>query len=467
MNNVLKNSFLCYIQNGKNIIISRKLHKNVMNIISKNQNNYSSLKFNNILNCRVYIRNNNPKLDYQSCLNSYANFAKKTKQHFYSTYRPTPENDKTNVINGSNQITSFYNLPNEYKENKQIDYKNVDNFSNKNNNEHPFNIEEEGEIKKGKKKSSKVKIMGYTFILIFGTYASYKVYKNDFNLSKAEESILKDIFNIIYTYEEKGSVKNSKFITCLSENLSKQIAMYFLQLDTDKKSGFIINDALIFLSELNINEDNEIVKKFIKNGNGKNNELKKYSGCSLQQFAELIESLILANKTKTHNNVSQNSDLNNLLENDPKKYYINIMQNYLDNFINTIKTSNLYLYYLNNKKDSQNEDILDNLETLILDKLTKYNDKYVDKKNLSLDYILSKEEMDLLRKNCVSNKKDEEKELLLIEKKNIEDKIKRLLDLQKKKKLTETEIKRLQDLKENLKNVKYTLKKEQIKRYFN
>ncbi|CAD2098476.1 conserved Plasmodium protein, unknown function [Plasmodium vinckei lentum] len=467
MNNVLKNSFLCYIQNGKNIIISRKLHKNVMNIISKNQNNYSSLKFNNILNCGVYIRNNNPKFDCQSCLNSYTKFSKKTKQHFYSTYRPTPENDKTNVTNGQNQIASSYNLPNEYKENKEIDYKNVDNFSNKNNNEHPFNIEEEGEIKKGKKKSSKIKIIGYTFIFIFGTYASYKVYKNDFNLSKAEESILKDIFNIIYTYEEKGSVKNSKFITCLSEKLSKQIAMYFLQLDTDKKSGFIINDALIFLSELNINEDNEIVKKFIKNGNGKNNELKKYSGCSLQQFAELIESLILANKTKTHNNMSQNSDLNNLLENDPKKYYINIMQNYLDNFVNTIKTSSLYLYYLNNKKDSQNEDILDNLETLILDKLTKYNDKYVDKKNLSLDYILSKEEMDLLRKNCVSNKKDEEKELLLIEKKNIEDKIKRLLDLQKKKKLTETEIKRLQDLKENLKNVKYTLKKEQIKRYFN
>ncbi|EAA16588.1 hypothetical protein, partial [Plasmodium yoelii yoelii] len=141
--------------------------------------------------------------------------------------------------------------------------------------------------------------------------------------------------------------------------------------------------------------------------------------------------------------------------------------NYLDIFINAIKTSNLYLYYQNNKKKTQNEDILDDLEILILDKLTKYNDKYVDKKNLSLDYILSKEEIDLLRKNCISNKKDEEKELLLIEKKNIEDKIKRLLDLQKKKKLTETEIKRLQDLKNNLKNVKYAIKKEQIKRYFN
>ncbi|SCN62076.1 conserved Plasmodium protein, unknown function [Plasmodium chabaudi chabaudi] len=454
MNNVvLKNSFLCYIQNGKNII-------------SKNQNNYSSLKFNNISKCGVHIKNNNPKLDYQSCLNSYTNFANKKKQRFYSTYRPATENYKTNATNQPSQISTFYNLPNEYKENKEIDYKNVDNFSNKNSNEHKFNIEEE-EIQKGKKKSSKIKIVGYTFILIFGTYVSYKVYKNDFNLSKAEESILKDIFNIIYTYEEKGSVKNSKFITCLNEKLSKQIAMYFLQLDTDKKSGFIINDALLFLSELNINEDNEIVKKFIKNGNGKNTELKKYSGCSLQQFAELIESLILANKTKAHNDVLQNADLNNLLENDPKKNYINIMQNYLDAFINTIKTSNLYLYYLNKKKDSQNEDILDNLETLILDKLTKYNDKYVDKKNLSLDYILSKEEMDRLRKNCVSNKKDEEKELLLIEKKNIEDKIKRLLDLQKKKKLTETEIKRLQDLKENLKNVKYTIKKEQIKRYFN
>ncbi|CXI77510.1 conserved Plasmodium protein, unknown function [Plasmodium berghei] len=467
MNNVvLKNQFIYYLKNKKNIIISRKFHKNVINIICKNENNYNSLKFNNILNCGVYMKNNNPKFNYQICINNYTDFEKKTKQHFYSTYKPTPENNKTNAINEANQINSFANLPNEYKENKEIDYKNVDSFANKNSNEHKFNIEENEEIKK-EKKFSKIKIIGYTFILVFGTYVSYKVYKNNFNLSKAEESILKDFFSIIYTYEEKESVKNSKFITCLNENLRKQLAMYFLQLDADKKSGFIINDALIFLSELNINEDNEIVKKFIQNGNGKNSELKKYSGCSLQQFGELIENLILENKTKNHNNVLPNNDLNNLLENNSKRYYINIIQNYLNIFINAIKMSNLYLYYQNNKKNSQNEDTLNNLEALILDKLTKYNDKYVDKKNLSLDYILSKEEIEILRKNCIPNKKDEEKELLLIEKKNNEDKIKRLLDLQKKKKLTETEIKRLQDLKGNLKKVKYAIKKEQIKRYFN
>ncbi|ETB62231.1 hypothetical protein YYC_00845 [Plasmodium yoelii 17X] len=461
MNNlVLKNRFIYYLRNGNNITISRKFHKN----------NYNSLK------------KYNAQFDYQIYINNYTDFAKKKKQHFYSTYKTTPENKNINEINEAKQINSFSNLPNEYKKNKEIDCKNVDNFVNKNNNEDKFNIEENEEIKKGKKKFSKIKIIGYTFIFVFGTYVSYKIYKNNFNLSKAEENILKDFFSIIYTNEEKENVKNSKFITCLNENLTKQIAMYFLQIDADKKSGFIINDALIFLSELNINEDNEIVKKFIQNGNGKNTELKKYSGCSLQQFGELLENLILANKTKNHNNVLSNNvlsndvlsndvlsndGLNNLLENDQKKYYINIIQNYLDIFINAIKTSNLYLYYQNNKKKTQNEDILDDLEILILDKLTKYNDKYVDKKNLSLDYILSKEEIDLLRKNCISNKKDEEKELLLIEKKNIEDKIKRLLDLQKKKKLTETEIKRLQDLKNNLKNVKYAIKKEQIKRYFN
>ncbi|GAW78938.1 hypothetical protein, conserved [Plasmodium gonderi] len=321
-----------------------------------------------------------------------------------------------------------------------------------------------------KKKKSKLKLIVYTFTIGFGFYVIYKVYQNDMNLSKAEESIVKDIVNLIYTYEEKMSIQNSKFVTCLDENLNKQIAMYFIQLDTDKSSGFLINDAINFLKDLNIKEDNTIVKNFIKNGNGKNIEMKKLSGCSLQQFAELIESLILTSKAKNEN--SQFSSATETAASD-NKYYMNLLQQYLNCFINLVKTSDLYLYYQMKKNASSSSDAsskaaenMDDLEISILNKLTKYNDKYVDKKNLSLDYLLSNEELRNFRQNNNVSKKEEEKELLLIEKKKLEEKIQLLLKLQSKKNLTETEIKRLQDLKIKLRNIKYIIKKEELKKYF-
>ncbi|KJP89360.1 hypothetical protein AK88_01026 [Plasmodium fragile] len=323
---------------------------------------------------------------------------------------------------------------------------------------------------KKKKKKSKLKLLVYLFSISFGGYVSYKVYENDMNLSKAEESIVKDLVNLIYTYEEKMSKQNSKFMTCLSEQLNKQIAMYFLQLDADKSSGFLISDALSFLSDLNIKEDNAIVKNFIKNGVGKNMEMKKLSGCSLQQFAELLESLILVSKTKQENGSSQ-GQLQNISNDD--NYYLNMLQTYLNCAVNIVKTSDLYLYIQMKKnaassspEGSHDGEQKDDLEMAILNKLTKYNDKYVQKENLTLEYLLSKEELSKFKKNANMSRKEEEKELLLIEKKKLEEKIQLLLKLQDKKNLTETEIKRLQDLKIKLRNVKYTIKKEELKKYF-
>ncbi|EUD66639.1 hypothetical protein C922_02960 [Plasmodium inui San Antonio 1] len=326
-----------------------------------------------------------------------------------------------------------------------------------------------------KKKKSKLKLIMFPFSIAFGAYVMYKVYQNDMNLSKAEESIIKDLVHLIYTYEEKMSKSNSKFVTCLSEKLNKQIAMYFLQLDADKSSGFLISDALSFLNDLNIKEDNTIVKSFIKSGVGKNIEMKKLSGCSLQQFAELLESLILVSKTKQQNGSSQDTLQTGTNQ---ENYYLNILQRYLDALLYIVKTSDLYLYVQMKKnavsssssasspQEGQQEEQTDDLEIAILNKLTKYNDKYVQKKNLTLDYLLSKEELSKFRQNANLTRKEEEKELLLIEKKKLEEKIQLLLKLQAKKTLTETEVKRLQDLKAKLRNVKYTIKKEELKKYF-
>ncbi|KOB60858.1 hypothetical protein PFHG_02590 [Plasmodium falciparum HB3] len=327
----------------------------------------------------------------------------------------------------------------------------------------------EMEYEKKKKKRSKIKLLFYSFNIIFGGYVIYKIYKNDLNLSKAEEDIIKDIINILYSNEEKVSIRNSKFLTCLNDELNRQIAMYFIQLDTDKKSGFLRSDAIQLLLELNIKEEYPLIKNFIKNGVGKNNDEKKLSGCSLQEFAELIENIILTNKSPVMDEQEENQTPTFKNE---KEYYMYISQQYLDMVVNFIKTSNLYLYYQMNKKRKNNEANsfpydMDNFEKEILNKLMTYNNKYVDKNNLSLDYLLSKEELNNLRKNNNPSKGQEDRELLLIERKKIEEKIKLLQQLQRKRKnLTDIEIQRLIDLKAKLRTIKKVIWKEELKKYF-
>ncbi|VWU51456.1 conserved protein, unknown function [Hepatocystis sp. ex Piliocolobus tephrosceles] len=435
----------------------------------------NNIYYNNIQN---YAKTNGIKYDtFKNC--RFFHITKNLKEKNFSTVS-NAKNIK-NLNNEYEKVTESINSINANKDglhsssgDKGNNPNNINTNTSNVNNTNPNEMADEIE-KGGKKKFRKTKLLFYGITTLFGLYVSYKIYKNDMNLSKAEESIVKDFMNLIYTYEEKMSVKNSQFMTCLDENMNKQIAMYFLQLDNDKASGFLINDALKFLEELNINTDNTIVKDFIKTGKGKNYELKKLSGCTLQQFAGLIESLILESKTKNIVGTLSDDILPPFITKS-ENYYIKILNEYLIKFLNYIQTTNLYLYYVmkknsdsSNNNDNTNvekiEETLTELEKSILEKLTKYNDKYADKKLLSLEYLLSKQELNQLRNNNLV-KKDEESELLLIEKKKIEEKIQMLLNLQKKRNLTETDIKRLQNLKERLKNVKFEIKKEKIKKYF-
>lgn len=322
--------------------------------------------------------------------------------------------------------------------------------------------------KKEKKKWTKFRIFYYSFNTIFLSYVIYKVYKNDMNLSKAEESITTDFIKIFYSFEEKKSLANSEFVTCLDEQLNKQIAMYFMQLDTDKSSGFLRNDAINFLSELHIKEDDEIVQKFINQGIGKQKELKKISGCSLQEFAALIENIILRSKTRTEKQILPTPKKPTPFEN-TKQFYLSFLQYYLDTCLYYWKTSSLYIHFQKMKQKGKEEETtylqnLENIEKKILDKLTKYNEQYVDKNNLPLLYILSEEEV---RQNRTTfSDESVEREILLIEKKKIEETIHLLNKLKLKKELSETEIQRLNHLKGRLKNIKRTIWKEELKKYF-
>lgn len=334
------------------------------------------------------------------------------------------------------------------------------------------NKEEENIAKN--KKWSKLKTTCYSLNALFLSYVIYKIYKHDGNLSKAEESIIKDYIKLFYTFEEKKSVKNSTFETCLNEELNKEIGMYFIQLDTDKPSGFLIKDALHFLSECNIgiNEENKIIKNFINRGIGKSFELKKLYGCTLQEFAELIENVILSSKTKEAENKMDQPSLEN-----KKQFYMNQTQHYIDSLKCYVKSSKIYVYIQKKKKNKEAEnqektspsitEQSEDLEKSILDKLKEYNKKYVDLNNMPLVYLLSKEELDYNRRVASSEmrNKNEEKEILLIEKKKLEEKIQLLKNLQIKKELTEIELKRLNNLKEKLKALKRTIRKEELKKY--
>lgn len=322
--------------------------------------------------------------------------------------------------------------------------------------------------KKGKKKWTKFRIFYYSFNTVFLSYVIYKVYKNDMNLSKAEESITKDFVKLFYSFEEKKSLANSEYVTCLDEQLNKQIAMYFMQLDTDKSSGFLRSDAVNFLSELHIKEDDEIVQKFINQGIGKQKELKKISGCSLQEFAELIENIILRSKTRIEKSTLLVPKKPTPFEN-TKHFYISFLQYYIDTCVNYWKTSPLYIYFQKTKQKGKEEQTaylqnLENIEKDILDKLTKYNEQYVDINSLPLLYRLSEEEV---RQNRTTFAEETaEREILLIEKKKIEEKIHLLNKLKLKKELNETEVQRLNHLKGRLKNIRRTIWKEDLKRYF-
>ncbi|EUT88790.1 hypothetical protein PFAG_01635 [Plasmodium falciparum Santa Lucia] len=445
-----------YSKNGQNkycdlFPMNMVVHNRHMKyIINLKEQNYSSF-FNKMNNNTLWFRNQRYMFNIKPNIN-------------FNNYRMFSGNAKKKRI--GNKSLEERNIT------KDVEY-----IYQNNNSDMFFDSDEkssyvnnsEMEYEKKKKKRSKIKLLFYSFNIIFGGYVIYKIYKNDLNLSKAEEDIIKDIINILYSNEEKVSIRNSKFLTCLNDELNRQIAMYFIQLDTDKKSGFLRSDAIQLLLELNIKEEYPLIKNFIKNGVGKNNDEKKLSGCSLQEFAELIENIILTNKSPVMDEQEENQTPTFKNE---KEYYMYISQQYLDMVVNFIKTSNLYLYYQMNKKRKNNEANsfpydMDNFEKEILNKLITYNNKYVDKNNLSLDYLLSKEELNNLRKNNNPSKGQEDRELLLIERKKIEEKIKLLQQLQRKRKnLTDIEIQRLIDLKAKLRTIKKVIWKEEIKKYF-
>jgi len=86
---------------------------------------------------------------------------------------------------------------------------------------------------------------------------------------------------------------NSQFNVSLDATTQVQIAAYFIQFDLDKETGVRRSDVLALLPELGFSAESPVVKNFLDKGRGRTAERKRLSGCSMQEFAEAIEALIL------------------------------------------------------------------------------------------------------------------------------------------------------------------------------
>ncbi|ORM41275.1 uncharacterized protein BXIN_0857 [Babesia sp. Xinjiang] len=58
-----------------------------------------------------------------------------------------------------------------------------------------------------------------------------------------------------------------------------------------KENGFTRRDAILFLETVGIDTNDQLVDRFVAAGAGESREHRMVSGCSLQEFAELIEAL--------------------------------------------------------------------------------------------------------------------------------------------------------------------------------
>jgi len=136
-------------------------------------------------------------------------------------------------------------------------------------------------------------ILGATGVGVAGTFL-YFLHLADYNPGRAEQ-LLSDRVAKLFSKEpvRSESEVNSQFIVSLDPSTQVQMAAYFIQLDLDKETGVRRSDILELLPELGFSVDSAVVKNFLAKGRGRTAERKRLSGCSMQEFAEVMEGLIL------------------------------------------------------------------------------------------------------------------------------------------------------------------------------
>ncbi|UKK01207.2 hypothetical protein MACK_002020 [Theileria orientalis] len=148
------------------------------------------------------------------------------------------------------------------------------------------------------------KFVSFVLAGISSSYLGYVFVKSDYDFERFKAKLALHWNSLIY--DNTLSVKykallNSSFGTCLSKELNDELCKYFLNIDLKKENGFRRSDAICFLSEVNIDEKNKIVDAFVSKGIGESWDHKLLSGCSLNEFAQLVEALVLEERLKSNN----------------------------------------------------------------------------------------------------------------------------------------------------------------------
>lgn len=128
---------------------------------------------------------------------------------------------------------------------------------------------------------------------------SYNYMNAGFELERSRRKFLLHWNSLLYGSglpPKVHAILNSRFSACLSSELLQSLSAYFIKFDLAKDNGFRRRDAILFLESVGIDVDNAFVQHFIASGTGESKDHRLVSGCSLQEFADLLEAIVLEDR---------------------------------------------------------------------------------------------------------------------------------------------------------------------------
>ncbi|KAK2196156.1 hypothetical protein BdWA1_002756 [Babesia duncani] len=158
---------------------------------------------------------------------------------------------------------------------------------------------------------------------VISLYGSYLFISSDYDVRRARRRFSMHVNGLIYGNDllpRQYALINSQYNVALECELKRELAKYFINLDNLKENGVRRSDVLALLEALGIPLDNHVIEKFINRGDGDLKELRKISGCSIQEFGELLEYLVIEQRINSNdafesNLLSKIKEINSKLDN--------------------------------------------------------------------------------------------------------------------------------------------------------
>lgn len=144
-----------------------------------------------------------------------------------------------------------------------------------------------------------LRLSAYISGIAVSVYGGYVLFSSGFELERSRRKFLLHWNSLLYGSglpPKVHAILNSRFSACLSSELLQSLSAYFIKFDLAKDNGFRRRDAILFLESVGIDVDNAFVQHFIASGTGESKDHRLVSGCSLQEFADLLEAIVLEDR---------------------------------------------------------------------------------------------------------------------------------------------------------------------------